>query len=98
MKEYKRFPIQLNTHTIMLIHLFHKHDCLADMWTGDCLHYYETNMITQEEAAKQLMYQLEDHWTPHFLMALRNEINRELKEHDEDFGTNFVNEEFKSLK
>ena len=55
-KEYKRFPIQLSKHTIMLIHLFNRHDCLEDMWVSDCEHAFEENVKVHKEAAQQLMY------------------------------------------
>ena len=86
---YERFPIQLNNHTIALIHLFHKHDCLADLWVSNCEHYSEKSINAQSEAAQQLIAQLEDHWTPQFLMALREEINKKLTAHNKEFNTNF---------
>jgi len=83
----KRFPIILNNHSIAVIHIFTRHDCLEDLWMSDCFH---RNIGIQEQAAQQMIDQLQDWWTPAFLVALRGAITKELKKHDNQFGTKFA--------
>jgi len=83
----KRFPIILNNHAIAVIHIFTRHDCLEDLWMSDCFH---GNIGIQEQAAQQMIDQLQDWWTPAFLMELRRAITKELKKHDNQFGTKFA--------
>jgi hypothetical protein len=83
-----RFPIILNNHTVMVIHLFTRHDCFEDMWMHDCIH--NESRRWQEQGAEQLIEQLQDHWTPAFLMKLGEVITKKLKEHDAECGTSFA--------
>jgi len=83
----KRFPIVLNAYTIAVIHIFTRHDCLEDLWMSDCFH---GSIETQEIAAQQMIDQLQEWWTPAFLIALRKAITKELKKHDKQFGTKFA--------
>jgi hypothetical protein len=85
MKE-RRFPIVLDNNTIMLIRLFTGVTHLEDLWLYD----EAPPLNTPDVAAKQLISQLEDHWTPAFLMALRDEITKKLKEHDKQYKTKFA--------
>ena len=84
----KRFPIVLNSHTVMLIQLFTATDKLTDLWAWD---YYDP-IKEVGTAAEQLLDQLEDYWSPAFMMALRDATIRKLVEHDKQCGTNFAKE------
>ena len=86
--EIRRKPILLNEHTVALITLFKKdHDDLEDCWSYDAISewYYKD----KDSAARQFVEQLEDHWSPAFMMSLRDQITRKLVEHDEKYGTSF---------
>lgn len=87
----ERFPIQIAPDTIALLQLFHRPSChLEDLCVfPDCIKMEEERLKIPETAAKQFISQLEDHWTPAFLMALRDEIDKELLEHDKQYGTKF---------
>ena len=78
-ENYKRFPIQLSDHCIMLIHLFKREDKLEDMWTWDNEYMNEESYTQYQLAAKQLMQQLEGEYTPLFLEALEKEIQERKK-------------------
>lgn len=82
-----RQPILLGESTVMLIQLFHvKTHNLSDCWAWD----YIDALSTIENAAAQLIAQLEDHWSPAFLMALRKAITEKLRQHDSECGTEFA--------
>ena len=85
-KEYDRVPFVVGRNTIGVVHLFHRHDCFEDMWMSECFH----DDIDFNKNAEQFLNQLEEHWPPIFLMALRDEIIKKLKEHDKEFGTEFA--------
>jgi hypothetical protein len=79
----ERRPFLISEHTVMLVTLFHKpHDMLADIW----MHDYLPPLDAGAKAAKQLVEQLEDRWSPHFLMELRKAISEKLAECDRDRG------------
>lgn len=89
--KYERYPIVLDTQTITMIQLFHRTDnVLEDLWINEIDGYEEVRNGQYEKSAKQLLDQLEDHYTPQFLMELRKEITRTLQEHDNEFGTSFA--------
>jgi hypothetical protein len=84
----RRYPIMLTEHCIALITLFIKpYDRLDDLWTYD---YLETAQNKPKFAAEEFVRQLEDQYTPAFLMALRKAITDKLKEDDKRYGTNFA--------
>ena len=84
-KEIKRTPIVLSPHTIALISVFIKHEHLEDIWysNSDFEKFVKEQVHSSSRAAKQFIAQLEGHWTPRFLKALRKEIDRELKKLEE---------------
>ena len=82
-----RTPIVLGEHTIALITLFHlPHDHLEDIWLMD----YLDHIKNVDHAASQFIDQLEDRWSPRFLMALRDKITATLAKHDSQYGTAFA--------
>ena len=83
----QRQPIIISNDTIALITLFTNHSYLQDCWTYDYLHNIDHDQATF--AAMQFVDQLEDQWTPAFMMALRKQITLKLEEHDKEFGTEF---------
>lgn len=83
-----RFPIILNKHSVAVIHVFTRHDCIEDMWMSDCIHNDQHEW--QKQGATQMIEQLGDYWTPAFLMALREAITKKLKEYDAECGTLFA--------
>lgn len=87
----RRKPIMLNEHTVALISLFTKGtDNLDDCWSYDAvIEWYHQD---KDSAARQFVEQLEDHWSPAFMMALRDQITAKLAEHDKKYGTNFANQ------
>jgi len=83
-----RKPILITEHTIALLTLFRKpEDSLDDLWTLD---YIQGEPDTAKVAAKEFVNQLCSDWNAAFLMALRDELNAKLKEHDKCFGTRFA--------
>ena len=86
-ENYERHPIILSKNTAIVIHVYTRLDRICDMWMyDDDMPYFCDNEI----AAKQLIDQLEDHWTPAFLLVLRDRITETLKEHDKEYGTKFA--------
>lgn len=81
-KEYTRKFIQLNRDTALLLHVFKKD--IDHSWEDVHLHdftgVYEADYKIHQEAAKQLISQLEGHWCILFLEALRDECNRLIEE------------------
>jgi hypothetical protein len=88
-----REPIQINDSTVILISLFHRgctvleNMCISE----DCPAKMLQSINRHKKAAKQLIAQLEGHWSAAFMMALRDEIDNELKRHDEKYKTHFSN-------
>lgn len=74
----ERHPICLNAHTVMLIQLFTRQDSLQDAWTWDILQkmHYEQHA----KAATQFMAQLQGHDCMAFLIALREVLDKEIKD------------------
>jgi hypothetical protein len=84
-----RYPILISEHCVALIQLFIKpHDRLDDIWTYDYIG--GDAKYRQEFAAEELIRQLEDQYSPAFLMALRRACTKKLKEDDERYGTKFA--------
>lgn len=81
-----RRPVLLNSHTVMLIQLFQAKDTIADSWMWD----YIDNYREADDAAEQFLDQLDEHWTPAFLMALRRKITERLVKHDTEYSTDFA--------
>lgn len=85
----RRTPIVLTPHTVMLVQLFTmKEDNLSDMWSWGQTDPWED----QKAAAEQFLEQLEDQWTPAFLISLRRAITDKLAKQDEKYGTKFAGE------
>jgi hypothetical protein len=85
--DIERVPILINEHTVALLTLYTKdYDKLDDVWAWDYCNAHET----AQSASKQFLAALEDHWSPAFLMALRDEITTKLRKHDEECGTKFA--------
>lgn len=74
--EYVRYPIFINRHSVAVIHV----------WTRTI----SPIPFCQSSAVRQFVAQLENHWTPAFLMALRAAITEALQRHDDNFGTGFA--------
>jgi hypothetical protein len=89
---YERFPVQISPDTIVVLHLFHQsnRNFFEDCWETDCAAKLREDLQTHTKAARQFIDQLEDHWTPLFMMTLRDEIDKELKDHDKKYGTSFA--------
>ena len=90
-KRIRREPIQLNNSTVMVLHIFTRTGHMEDLWMTEVEKLQEEGYEQHHRAAKQLLDQLEDHWAPKFMMALRDEANKKLKEHDDKHGTQFAN-------
>jgi len=84
-KKVFRKPILLSPNSIALIHIFTRHDHLEDTWTSDVPAYYRDIKNIPKEAAKEFVRQLDKHWTPAFLKALRDEIDETLKRHNKEY-------------
>lgn len=89
MSKYKRTPIFFNKNTVAVIHIFTRCDFLEDLWMEDCIAAISPEN-PYEQAAQQFVDQFEDHWTPAFLMELRQAITKKLEEHDKVHGTKFA--------
>jgi hypothetical protein len=90
---YERYPIQLNSDTIVMLHLFHRKNHIEDIcWSSECTMSMNKDLESHTKAAEQFINQLEDHWTPLFMMELRDRINERLKRDDKKYGTKFSRE------
>lgn len=85
----RRFPIQIGEHAVAVIHLFQKCDHLEDCFEDSCFKLNHEVDRQPKVAAKQFISQLEESYNMEFLLALRDEINDEIKEHDKKYKTNF---------
>lgn len=81
--------IQINNSTIVQFNLFEKSTCIEDLEDLDCEGCFETQQNEINAAAKKLLRAFGDHWTPQFLINLRNEIDEKLEQHNKQFGTKF---------
>ena len=82
-ENYKRKPIILNPHCVLLIHLFKRCDNLEDLWAND----QEEGMMRPElysDAAKQLIDQLEGQYCDLFIEELNKQIQKIRKERKEE--------------
>lgn len=87
--EMKRVPIALGSHAIALITLFKlPHDHIEDMWAWDWI--AEEGRDKHKRSAKQFIEAMEGHWSPAFLMSLRDQITETLVAHDNECGTSFA--------
>ncbi len=77
---YKRFPIELNEHTIMLIKLFSRQDYFSDLWEDDLEAKYGILGLNFKDAAKQFMDQLEGHYCYAFLEDMVLEMMKRMKQ------------------
>lgn len=84
--EYNRYPIFINRHSVAVIHVWTRCDNIADVFLPELGLEFPRD---EQAAARQFIQQLEDHWTPAFLMALRDAVTEALRQHDADFGTDF---------
>ena len=83
-----RRPFMIGEHTVMLVTLFEKPtDRFDDIWLLDM-----PVPDAGADAAKQFISQLEDRWSPHFLMELRKAITEKLAAEDaaRGVGTRFA--------
>lgn len=98
-QKYDRFPIQLSTHTLLMLHLFsqsEKSSFTQTMetvaWNDEHMEYWETNFKVWEDAAKQFFDQLEGKYSDSFLMAIIKEAALQLQNSDkrsEEFRTKY---------
>ena len=83
-ENYERYPIILSKNTAIVVHVYTRHDRICDMWMydDDMPHFCDN-----EVAAQQLIDQLDEHWTPAFLIALRKKITETLEKHGIEIET-----------
>jgi hypothetical protein len=97
--KWDRFPIQINSHALAVIHIFSRHDCIEDMcFLDDCIKLDKKYYGLPEVAAKQFIDQLQGQWNASFMMALRDGIDEELRKGDEKYGTKFAKYSSKDKK
>lgn len=76
----EKHPIYLDRNTSAFIHIFTRPDDLEELsWMTDSDLFNLNEEELAKDAARQFIDQLQERWTPRFLMALREEINRRLK-------------------
>ena len=95
-KDYKRHMIQLRPDVVMLIHLFHRDldHSFETIYMDDNDSFYGTDFETIQDAAHQLMLQLEGHYCTAFVEALKNECEQILeheKEKQKQYAIKFEN-------
>ncbi|MFB3926606.1 MAG: hypothetical protein ACE14T_11190 [Syntrophales bacterium] len=89
-RPYERHPIFIHKNAVAVINIYTRHDCIEDIFTvAEC--YHDSDHVQQ---AQQFIDQMENHWTPAFLMALRDAITERLHQHDADYGTDFAKEKW----
>lgn len=87
--EVRRVPIVLSEHAVMLLTLFRKRtDLIADLWAWDWL--MEEVHTGHKKSSQQVLDAMEGHWSPAFLMALRDRITETLVAHDKECGTSWA--------
>lgn len=87
--QVRRVPIVLSEHAILLVTLFRKrHDHIDDLWAWDWL--MEEVHTHYKKSSQQVIDAMDGHWSPAFLMALRDRITEALAAHDKEFGTAFA--------
>lgn len=86
--DVQRRPILISDGTVLLLSIFTKPrgDRFDDLWTWDHIQ----KCATGADAALEFVAQLEDHWTPQFLMELRKAISEKLATADKERGTAFA--------
>ena len=75
-----RMPIYLHKNAVALITIFKRVDHLEDIWVADYPDYDEDYDKINKEAARQFIDQMEGQWTPRFLIALKSEIEKRLRD------------------
>ena len=97
--KWDRFPIQISSHALAVIHIFSRQDCIEDMcFLTDCVKLDKKYYGLPAVAAKQFIDQLQGQWNASFMMALRDGIDEELKKGDEKYGTKFAKYSSKDKK
>jgi hypothetical protein len=86
MEKIRRTPILINNHAVALLHIFTRYDHLEDLWTVDADGLDKEKWEMYDEAAKQFVEQLEDQWCIKFMEALRDEIDKQIKEHKKEYN------------
>lgn len=86
-KDYKRKFVQLDRETALLLHIFTKDEehSWEDIWLHDYTGVAEADYFIHEEAAKQLLDQLEGHWCVAFLETLIKECQQRIDEHWKEY-------------
>lgn len=74
-----RVPIVLGGHAIALLTIFSRTDYIDDLWAHDWI--MEETRNRHKQSARQFIEAIEGHWSPAFLMALRDEITDTLQQH-----------------
>lgn len=82
-KEIIRKPILLNSDTVAVLHIFIRPNHLGDMWFADIEQHEEERHGLYEKAADQFIDQLEDTCNMAFMEALRDKLDKIVKEHYE---------------
>jgi len=72
-----RRPILLDKNTCLVLWVFHRCDEIDDIAYG-VYDSYDSSTYTKE-AAREIIDQLKNHWTPNLLKSLRTEIDKRLE-------------------
>ena len=72
----------LNKNTCIVLWVFDRSDEISDIAYG-VYDSYDSSSYTSL-AAKEFINQLKDHWTPRFLISLRDEIDKQLERYNEN--------------
>ena len=98
-KGYKRKPIMLNHDTIALLHIFKSKVGFSEaLWVEDFPGMDRGYREDAEEAAKQLIEQLQGENNGAFMMALAKECFKDLREHDKMRGTKWCKETLRAIR
>jgi len=72
----RRKPIYMGKNSVAIIHIFTRYDHLEDIGIfTDTDQYYKKELKVKNEAAKQFISQLQNHWSVNFMKQLRDEID-----------------------
>ena len=75
----RRTPIYLAPRTVAVIHIFEKKmDLFEDVWMDNFFQHVEEEYMCHDQAAKQFISQLKDHWCIAFMEALILEAFEEI--------------------
>ena len=79
-KDYKRFPIILGQHSVIVVHVFKRTDTLEDViWMSDFEPKWVDDAEMYKRAANQFIDQLEGQYCDMFLMELIKVCEDKLK-------------------